>query len=125
MKPDWYQRLRGFFVCVVFEAKAPSIDVEVCLECYGMRNDVAVYAQEISISYFDFQSDHLFLEYVALESFKREMEVNHLKTLTEIFYFSSSSDEMFVLVKCAVHMVYEDDKERPDPRASIQQSEWL
>ncbi|XP_052183210.1 disease resistance protein RUN1-like isoform X2 [Diospyros lotus] len=124
LKPDWYQRLRGFFVCAVFEAKAPSIYVEVNLECYGLRNDVAVYAQKITISGTDFRSDHLFLDYVALESFKREMEVNHLKTLTEIFfYFSSSRAEMFVPVKCAVHMVYEDDEERPDSCASIQQSD--
>ncbi|XP_052183208.1 TMV resistance protein N-like isoform X2 [Diospyros lotus] len=124
LKSDWYQRLGGFFVCAVFEAKAPSIDVAVCLECYGMRNDVAVYAQVIRICDSDFQSDHLFLDYVALESFKRKMGVNHLKTLTEIFfYFSSNRPKIFAPVKCAVHMVYEDDEEQPDPRASIQQSD--
>jgi len=124
LKPDWYQRLRGFVVCAVVEANAPSIDAEVCLECYGMCNDVAGYAQFITFFKFHFQSDHLLLEYTTLESFKRKMEVNHLKTLTEIFFYcSSSSPKMFGAVKCAVHMVYENDEERPDPRASIQQSD--
>ncbi|XP_052188700.1 disease resistance protein RUN1-like isoform X4 [Diospyros lotus] len=122
--PDWYQRLRGFVVCAVFEAKAPPIDAQVHVECYGMRNDDVIYATDILIGSFQFQSDHLLFDCMALGEGSWKVGGYDLKTWTEIiFYFSSYSPEMFVPDKCAVHIVYENDKEWPDPHASVQQ--WM
>ncbi|XP_052188704.1 TMV resistance protein N-like isoform X2 [Diospyros lotus] len=103
-KADWYLRLKGFVVCAVFEAKAPPIEAEVRVECYGMRNGDVVYATDILISRFQFQSNHILLDCIALGE-----DINHLKAWTEIiFYFKSCSPEMFAPVKCAVHMEYEN-----------------
>ena len=75
LMPDWYQRLRGFVVCVVFEATAPSVqfhgdqhwqrDVERHAACYVMWNDIVVYSTGIYFGSVQFQSDHLFLHYIS------------------------------------------------------------
>ncbi|XP_052190819.1 disease resistance protein RUN1-like isoform X2 [Diospyros lotus] len=136
--PDWYERLRGFVVCAVFEAMAPSIDAKryACAECYVMWNDVLLYSTEIIFGNFQFQSDHLFFHYISSKpTFKendwvgeirrRRAEVNDLKKNEIIFYFSSPEMvDMVAPVKCAVHMVYENDEEWPDhPHLTIQQSD--
>ncbi|XP_052190828.1 disease resistance protein RUN1-like isoform X2 [Diospyros lotus] len=136
--PDWYERLRGIFVCAVFEATAPSIDAKPYIaECYVMWNDVVVYSTEIYIGSVQFQSDHLFLHYISGydwvgEIRRRAEEVNDLKKNEIIFYFTSSCPEIIDIgglickliapVKCAVDMVYE---KWPDhPHLTIQQSDY-
>ncbi|XP_052191628.1 disease resistance protein RPV1-like isoform X2 [Diospyros lotus] len=109
---DWYQRLRGFVVCAVFE-------VEGYVECYAMFNDV-VCSTKHHIGNFKIPSDHLFLHYMPLHyafecylaEVRRKLEVNDLEKIEIIFYFRTYRSKMLTRVKCAVHMVYENDKER-------------
>ncbi|XP_052195826.1 TMV resistance protein N-like isoform X2 [Diospyros lotus] len=119
LMPYWYQRLRAFVVCAVFESKAPS-DALVYVECYWIRNDVVVSTELFWVSWFHFESDHFFLR--SLKFWKKEY--CDLETWTDVlFYFASTRPEMLVPVKCAAEFEYETDEEWEDPCASIQQSD--
>ncbi|XP_052184691.1 TMV resistance protein N-like [Diospyros lotus] len=137
LMPDWHKNLKGFAACVVFEAKAtseafsPYLSLDllrrrenyVRVECYGMRNDV-VYATDFAFSFRRrIQSDHLLLDYMALDDIVPEVGVNDWKTWTDIIFYVSYNPEMFASVKTTVHMAYENGEERANPDESIQQSD--
>ncbi|XP_052195828.1 disease resistance-like protein DSC1 [Diospyros lotus] len=105
LMPDWCQRLEGFVVCVVFEAKAP-INAQVYVERYGIRNDVVDHIRGYWTDKWHFGSDHLFMTYRRFGG----VTVNRMKTWTGMmFYFTSNRPEMVVPVKCAVEMIDEEE----------------
>ncbi|XP_052190823.1 disease resistance protein RPV1-like isoform X6 [Diospyros lotus] len=128
LMPDRYQRLNGFVICVVFEATAPSIDADAECDviCFVMWNDDEVKRMTFTTYISQFQPYYLFLHYIPFQ--RRGYLDEELMKNEIIFYFRvdeewSKDPEVIAPVKCAVHAVYENDEEWPDPHSSIQLSD--